>query len=149
MRERFERVHALAATGLRREAIARRLGLNRKTVYKYLALQAAPHRRHTARIVSALAPYEGYLLGYLLRRWAEGCRNARQVWREIREQGYAGAYRNVARNVARILGYLRQQERLGKTHSPAPSALTPRRAVEWCCCARMNAARANDRRSSS
>jgi transposase len=110
-----------AGGGRRREAIARRLGLNRKTVDQYLSLQAAPHRRHASRSVSALAPYEGYLL----RRWAEGCRNARQVWREIREQGSAGAYRNVAR----IMGYLRQQERLGKTNTPASAALTPRRAV--------------------
>jgi transposase len=118
MRERFERVQALAAAGMSKDAIAQRLGLNRKTVYKYLALHAAPHRRPTSRIVSAFAPYEGYLL----RRWAEGCRNARQVWREIREQGGA------SRNVARILGYLRRQEQLGKTIS-APSALTPRQAV--------------------
>jgi transposase len=121
MRERFEQVHALAAAGMSKEVIAQRLGLNRKTVYKYLALQASPQRRYTSRLVSALAPYEGYLL----RRWAEGCRNARQVWREIREQGYAGAYRNVAR----VMGSLRQQERLGKAISPAPSALTPRQAV--------------------
>jgi transposase len=51
-----------AGGGRRREAIARRLGLNRKTVDQYLSLQAAPHRRHASRSVSALAPYEGYLL---------------------------------------------------------------------------------------
>ena len=120
MRERFEQAHALAAAGMSREAIAQRLGLNRKTVYKYLSLQAPPQRWHTSHSVSAVAPYEDYLL----RRWAQGCRNARQVWREIREQGYTGAYRNVAR----ILGYLRRQEHLGKTIS-ATSALTPRQAV--------------------
>jgi transposase len=120
MRERFEQAHALAAAGMSKDAIAQRLGLNRKTVYKYLSLQSSPQRRHTSHSVSAVAPYEGYLL----RRWAEGCRNARQVWREIREQGYTGAYRNVAR----ILGYLRRQEHLGKTIS-ATSALTPRQAV--------------------
>jgi hypothetical protein len=107
-----------------KETIAQRLNLNWKTVAKYVALSAPRQRRHdaqAARSVSALAPYEGYLL----RRWAEGCRNARQVWRELREQGYTGAYRNVAR----ITGYFRRQERLGKTACPVPAGLTPCQAT--------------------
>jgi len=106
---------------LSKEAIARRLSVNRQTVYKYLRLTTAPERRPISRTVSALTVYEGYLL----RRWAEGCRNARQLWREIQQQGYAGAYRNVAR----ITGYLRHQERRGKTALPVPPGLTPRQAV--------------------
>lgn len=121
MRTRFEQIHALAAEGLSKEAIAKRLGLNRQTVYKYLRLTAPPERRHASRAVSAVAPYEGYLL----RRWAEGCHNARQLWREIQAQGYAGAYRSVAR----IIGYLRHQRRRGETTLPAPPGLTPRQAV--------------------
>jgi transposase len=121
MRERFEQIHALAAEGLSKEAIARQLGINRQTVYKYLRLTAPPERRPLSRTGSALTPYEGYVL----RRWAEGCRNARQVWREIQQQGYAGAYRNVAR----VTGYLRHQERQGHKTPPAPAGLTPRQAV--------------------
>ena len=124
MHERFEQIRALAAAGMSKETIAQRLNLNWKTVAKYLALSAPPQRRHgahTARTVSALVPYEGYLL----RRWAEGCRTARQVWRELREQGSTGAYRNVAR----ITGSFRQQERMGKTVCPVPSGLTPRQAM--------------------
>jgi transposase len=121
LRERFEQIHALAAKGLSKEAISRYLGVNRQTVYKYLGLRAPPERRPIPRTISALTPYEGYLL----RRWAEGCHNARQLWREIQAQGYPGAYRNVAR----ITGYLRHQQRRGKTAPPAPSGLTPRQAV--------------------
>lgn len=121
MRERFEEIQALAAEGMSKEAIARQLGLNRKTVYRYLALTAPPTRRHGWRQGSALAPYEGYRL----RRWGEGCRNARQLWREIQTQGYPGAYRNVVR----ITGYLRHHERRGKKAPPAPRGLTPRQAV--------------------
>lgn len=121
MRERFEQIHALAAKGRSKEAIARELQVNRQTVYKYLRLKAPPERRHTSRAVSALVPYEGYLL----RRWAEGCHNARQLWREIQAQGYPGAYRNIAR----ITGYLRHEERRGKKVAPVPVGLTPRQAV--------------------
>lgn len=121
MRERFERIHALAGEGHCKEAIARQLGLNRKTVYKYLALDAPPERRHTWRRGSAIAPYEGYVL----RRWQQGCRNGRKLWRELQDRGYAGAYQNVAR----IMAYLRRQEREGDRSLPTPSGLTVRRAV--------------------
>lgn len=58
-------------------------------------------------------------------RWAEGCHNARQLWREIQAQGYPGTYQNVAR----VTGYVRHQERRGKRAPPAPAGLTPRQAV--------------------
>lgn len=121
MRDRFQRIHALAAEGLSKEAIARRLELNRQTVYKYLALTAPPERCHICRAETAIAPYEGYLL----RRWLDGCHNARALWREIGTQGYGGSYRNVAR----ITGYLKQQERAGSHFPLAPAGLTPRQAV--------------------
>lgn len=122
MRERFEQIHALAGMGMSKEAIARQLSLNRQTVYKYLALPAPPERHHACPTASALSPYEGYLL----RRWAEGCHNARQLWRELHQQGYPGAYRNVAR----ITGYLRRRARAGEPEAPpAPGGLTPRQAA--------------------
>jgi transposase len=121
MRERFERIHALAARGLTKSAIARALGLHRHTVQKYLALGAAPERRHVTRKTSILAPYAGYIL----ERWRQGSRNARQLWREIAAQGYPGSYQNVAR----LTGYLRRQEQLGLPLPHAPPGLTPTQAV--------------------
>lgn len=60
---------------------------------KYLAFKAPPARRHFTKKVSALAPYEDYIL----KRWEQGCRNATRIWQEISEQGYPGAYQNVVR----------------------------------------------------
>lgn len=40
-----------------------------------------------------LGPYEAHLE----RRWSEGCRNARELWREIRAQGYPGTAKQVHR----------------------------------------------------
>ena len=37
---------------------------------------------------------------YLIRRWSEGCRNAQQMYREIKEQGYTGSETAVGRFVA-------------------------------------------------
>jgi transposase len=45
--------------------------------------------------VSALAPYEDYIL----KRFADGCHNTTQIHKEIVEQGYPGAYNNVAARV--------------------------------------------------
>jgi transposase len=39
---------------------------------------------------------------YLRRRWAEGCRNAAQLWREIRERGFAGQASTVRDWVRRL-----------------------------------------------
>lgn len=59
MRQRFEQIHALAAEGLSKNAIAKRLGLNRTTVYTYRALAAPPERRHISRQGSALCLLRG------------------------------------------------------------------------------------------
>jgi transposase len=67
-------------------------------------------RRHFTKKVSAIAPYEDYILG----RWQQGCRNATRIHKEIAEQGYPGAYQNVVR----ITRYLKEQERLG---NPIPN----------------------------
>ncbi len=80
--------------------------IDRHTVEKYLAFKAPPERRHFTKKVSALAPYEDYIL----KRWQQGCRNATQIWQEISEQGYPGAYQNVVR----ITRYLKEQERLAR-----------------------------------
>lgn len=101
MRDRFETIHSLAREGMSKAAIARALGVHRHTVRKYLALEVPPQRRHYTRKVSAMTPYEGYIL----ERWRGGCHNAMQIWREIVEQGYPGAYRNVAR----LTGHLRSR----------------------------------------
>src|SRR4051794_26973483 len=35
-------------------------------------------------------------LPYLCQRWAEGCHNGKQLWRELRERGYRGSRKMVA-----------------------------------------------------
>ncbi len=117
MQTRFAVVQQLAAQGMNRSAIARALGLHRHTVQKYLASDTAPERRHTIRKTSALMPYQGYVL----ERWQGGCRNARQLWREVAAQGYPGAYGNVAR----LTGYLRKRVGPGQPLPRAPTGLTP------------------------
>ena len=102
----FHSIHTLSKEGVKNAQISRTLGIHRHTVEKYLAFKAPPQRRHFTKKVSAIAPYEDYIL----KRWKEGCRNAMQIHREISEQGYPGAYQNVVR----ITRYLKEQEVLGE-----------------------------------
>jgi hypothetical protein len=55
-------------------------------VEKYLAFKTPPHRRHFTKKLSALAPYEDYIL----KRWEQGCCSAtlvRGVRRDAQRQG--------------------------------------------------------------
>jgi transposase len=85
-------IQRLAAEGGTIAGMARHLGVTRTMVRRYLFADAPPEREY-ARRRSRLDPYEPYLR----QRWAEGCRNALLLWREIREQGYRETSRQVSR----------------------------------------------------
>ncbi len=120
MADCFAAIHAAAAQGLSKSAIARALGVHRHTVQKYLALDAAPERRHANRHVSILAPYDAYLR----ERWREGCRDARALWRELQGRGYPGSYRPVARGVRHL-----RRAAAEPTEVPPGDGLAPPQAV--------------------
>jgi transposase len=92
--------------------IARTLGMSPTTVYKYLAMPEFPQKIVRKHIASILDPHQDYLS----QRWYAGCRNARQLWREIQQRGYPGTYRQVSRWV-----YERR---------PTPASTTPRKYLQ-------------------
>ncbi len=120
-RKLFQSIHALSKQGMKNARIARTLGIHRHTVEKYLAFKTPPERRHFTKKLSAIAPYEAYILG----RWEQGCRNATQIHKEIVEQGYPGAYQNVVR----ITRYLKEQERLAKPIPECPPGISASHAA--------------------
>ena len=63
-------------------AIASQLGLNRKTVRYWLRAGQFPERQVAPRHSSV-----DRWLSYLEKRWAEGCHNRSQLWRELQAQG--------------------------------------------------------------
>ncbi len=88
-----QEVHRLHRDGHNISQISRTLQIDRKIVRKYLSMAQLPVRaRHPVRM-STLDPY----LAHLVTRFHEGCTNGMQLWREIREQGYAGGYGQVIR----------------------------------------------------
>jgi transposase len=98
-RAKYEQARALHANGATVAAIARTVGIGRRTVYRYLRQGPPQRKRHTAHgRLRVVAPYEPYLL----RRWTEGCHTATVLWREIQARGFAHPVSNVQRFVAQL-----------------------------------------------
>jgi len=94
--------------------ICRQLGISARTVYRYKDLTDPPPRPAYKRRASVLDPY----VPYLVRRWNEGYHNGKQLYREIRERGYA----NSEEFCARFTAQLRRAEARGKPISSVPRA---------------------------
>jgi transposase len=98
----YERIWALRAQGYDLAHIARTVGVSRPTVYRYLSLDHPPDIRRHRRRKSQLDPF----VPYLQHRWAEGCCNGHQLWREIRAMGYGQS----ARTLGHLLAAWRRQD---------------------------------------
>lgn len=83
---RYEAVRRLFREGRGVREIAHHLAMSRTTVAKYVAAGSFPERKVRANPPTQLTP----CAAYLERRWEEGCHNAAQLWRELREQGFRG-----------------------------------------------------------
>lgn len=81
----YQEVVSLHQPGATMAAISRQLGLGYHAVLRWLRAGQFPEWTVPER-PSALRPF----LPYLEKRWAEGCRNAARLWREICQQGYTG-----------------------------------------------------------
>jgi transposase len=127
-RLRYEQVCHLAQHGWTFQAIARQVGLHRKTVAQYVRSDSVPIR---ARPPSVLDPYKPYLLDC----WNRGCRTGMRLYEDLQRQGYRGGR-------STVLGYLTQLRKAQglaprtRTMQPAPPVtdptvqrLTPRQAT--------------------
>jgi transposase len=88
----YEEAAQLHAAGASITHIAAELGVERKTVRRWLRLGHVPTWRQAPR-ASKLTPY----IDFVQRRWAEGCRNAAQLWRELVALGFRGRQNIVRR----------------------------------------------------
>ncbi len=89
----YEEIRRLHRAGADVADIARTVGVSRRTIYRYRELPEPPERKRPKERRHLLEPYKGYLLG----RWAEGCRNKRRLFEEIRSRGYEYSETNVVR----------------------------------------------------
>jgi transposase len=90
---RYHLIQQLRREGRSILSIASQLRLHWETVRKYYNATEFPERKDRPLRPSILHPY----IPYLEQRMSEGCENAMQLWREIKEQGYPGRHRQVRR----------------------------------------------------
>lgn len=82
----FDQVMELSRLGWSQLAIRRELGPDLKTIRKWQKNRVPGSWVRKRHKPSAVEPFENYLR----QRWAQGCRNATQLYREVGEQGYRG-----------------------------------------------------------
>jgi transposase len=85
--DRYTQVVELQQQGLSAGAIASRVGIGERTVYRWLALDTFPEAKRRRRRPSLMDPYERFVLSW----WHEGNRNGRQLYRALIAQGYQGS----------------------------------------------------------
>jgi transposase len=90
--EQYEQACELKHHGLPQPMIAHQVGVSKRTLTRWFKAGTFPERQRRHGDRHSLAPYTAYVQ----QRWAEGCRNAMHLWREVREQGFMGSYARVA-----------------------------------------------------
>lgn len=124
--ERYHKIHDLYAKKVDTANIARQVGMSRRLVYHYLHMEHPPERtRIRPKRKPLIEPYKDYII----HRWNEGCRSAKQIAREIAEQGYTGSSANVSRFLAPL------RAKYGKARSfkqvePSPETRVSREETE-------------------
>jgi transposase len=126
---RYQEVVSLHQQGATMAAISRQLGLGYHTVLRWLRAGQFPEWTVPER-PSALRPF----LPYLEKRWAEGCRHAARLWREIGQQGYTGRSGLVRQWIGRWKRQLPRHLQHAATRCATPASQsvvpTPRR-ITW------------------
>lgn len=90
----YDQAHALRQQGHKIKDIAHHLGIDKKTVIRFLSFATFPeYKTSKRRSYSALNPYKAYLK----EQWQAGHHNTKKLFQEIQQQGYPGSYSRVAR----------------------------------------------------
>jgi transposase len=96
--ERYNEVVELHRKGMSQAEIGRTLHMGRKTVRRMIRAGQFPERAKPHRGPPGIKRFQEFLIS----RWAEGCHNATQLWREIQVQGYTGGRSTMTKFVATL-----------------------------------------------
>lgn len=111
--------------------IDRTLHMRRKTDRRMIRAGQFPERAKPHRGPRGIKRFQEFLIS----RWAEGCHNATQLWREIQVQGYTGGRSTMAKFVAMLRTQGTAAPRQPKAKPPSPrqdshTVCTPARKAE-------------------
>ena len=119
---RYESVMELVRKGLSQREISCTLGVDRRTVRRWTRACGFPERKQVHR-KNAIDQHRLYLD----QRWNEGCHNAAQLWREIRDLGFSGTSSSVRQWVLKHFGRKIRSHR--EPLPPKPPRISPRQLV--------------------
>jgi transposase len=115
---RYEEVMALHRTGIGQRALARQLGISRKTVKRFVSSPLCPQRAPGTGLrpkgKSKLDPY----LSYLREHWDAGTQNSSLLFGEIKERGYTGSASLLRMVLSEWRTELPPKSRQGKPRKP-------------------------------
>ena len=119
--EQYAQACELKQQGLPQAVIAHKVGVSKRTLTRWGKAGRFPERQRRHGDRHSLAPYTAYVQ----QRWAEGCRNAMHLWRELRDQGFMGSYAVVASYVTPLRrGQAVRQVAGGRALEPPESSET-------------------------
>ena len=126
---RYEEMMRRHKAGESIRAIGRAMSLDRRTVAGLVHADAFPERAPRAAVPSLLDAH----WQYVATRAAEGCRNAMQVWRELRARGFTGGRSIVRDAFAQLRGDTPDGGRLHAVAAAVSTIVPPstRRACAW------------------
>lgn len=94
--QRYERVVELHRSGYSQSAISAEMGIQRKTVRRWLRAGQFPERKAPIGRKSQVREFHEYIR----QRWDEGCHNATRLFQEIQVRGYRGGRQMVSHYVS-------------------------------------------------
>src|SRR5438876_39404 len=123
--DRYIQMTTLRTQGLMQREVAKRMGMSERAVRHWLKRGAAPTNERQFRRRSVFDPYAAYVL----QRWQDGIHEAKQLYAEIRAQGFPGTVRIVQRGCRRHCATTRR--RFPLLQPPEPIA-SPQRQQPGC-----------------
>ena len=119
--DRYQQVVALRKQGMQVKEIAKRVGLGRRTIQRWLAQETYAETNYHHPHRSRFDTYEAYVK----QRWDDGCHNIQQIWREVKAQGYPHSDRALRAHLDTLRGSV-------KADFPEASSLDHFSAKETC-----------------
>ena len=119
----YDTAMELIRGGLPQPEVARRLSIDSRTIRRWVESNGFPEQSFRCR-KSSLDRYREYLE----QRWQQGCHNAAQLWRELREKGFKGQSRIVRDWMLKHHGTRGSETKKDTTVPPAPR-ISPRQTA--------------------
>ncbi len=129
---RYQEVIEMHQQCLSQKTISERLGIERKTIRRWLRAGQFPERKSPSGRRQKVADFGDYLQ----QRWSEGCHNATRLFPEIRARGYKGCRVMVARLIAEwratgnTLAKPIRPQRIAPKHAAILTARAPDKVTE-------------------